>query len=129
MATAHAIHKFMRCSRDAITVRVARWGLGKDIDPRDLFELKALDESHAQKRSLEEERAKNTALDSELKELAIAEKRGRLADIEPLMAAENDIHESIAATIKASGMPEDRIDDCLTKIRDHVKAWGEGFDP
>ncbi len=52
------------------------------------------------------------------------ELEGELAPIGPLMAAENDLHERISQTIKQSGMPPERIEDCLGAIRDHVKAWG-----
>ena len=80
-----------------------------------------LDANHEQALNLNEERAKNTALDSELKQIELDTARGKLADVDELLAKYCALLETIAATIKGSALEDDRKEDCFSAIRDALK--------
>ena len=127
MATVNAISQFTGFDRAAITRRVTRFGLKGDINCKDIFELKPLDEKHVNKLSLEEARTELAVEDARLKRLQAEKIEGKVADVDLLMQAENELFESIAAIIKSSMLEKDKKDDIFTAIRDHGRKWEDGF--
>lgn len=127
MPTAHAIHKFTRFSRPAIESRVERFGLSGDLDPRDILQLKPLEDLEEGNLDLQQERAKEAKASARLKTLQADEKEGRLADVEQLMEKLNELHEGFAQLIKSSDLPDDRKGDILGGIQDFTREWGASF--
>ena len=128
MPTINKIADFTGFDRAAITRRVKRFGLEKDINPKDIFNLKPLDQAHENKITLEAARTDLAIEDTRLKRLQAEKIEGQLADVDQLMEAENRLLEGIAAIVKASPLDDSRKEDIFTAIRDHGRKWEEGFD-
>lgn len=104
-------------SRDAITRRKKRFGLGDDFLLREICDLKPLDEAQAEMMSLEEARTLDTQAATKLKDRQIAELDGRLADVDELLASEAQCFEKIAAIIKRSRLDNSAKEDLFDEIR------------
>jgi len=109
--------------RQSITRRVKRWNLPANFDPKDVVQLKPLDDAHARHRSLEEARTELAIEDAELKRIQRKKMEERLADIEELLPAQLRLLEGIAAIVKSSPLEEDRKEDIFTAIQDFLKNW------
>ena len=127
MPTINGISDYTGFDRQAITRRVKRFGLTGDISCKDVFDLKPLDEKHANKLSLEEARTDLAVEDARLKRLQAEKIEGKVADVDLLLQAENELLEGIAAIIKSSSLEKDKKDDIFTAIRDHGRKWEDGF--
>ena len=128
MPTCTAIAQFTGFDRHSIKTRQTRWGLGKEIDPKAVLQLRPLDEQHAQRISLEAARTDLAIEETRLKRLQAEKIEGEVAEVSALMKAENDLLEGIAQIIKGSDLNERAKDDIFNAIRDHGKKWAEGFD-
>ena len=128
MPSTNAISEFTGFDRAAITRRVKRFNLGKEVACKDIFDLKPLDEAHEKKMSLEAARTDLAIEDTRLKRLQAEKIEGQLADVDKLMEAENRLLEGVAAIIKASTLEEERKEDIFTAIRDHGRKWEDGFE-
>ena len=128
MASINSISDFTGFDRAAITRRVKRFELTGEISCKDIFDLKPLDEKHANKLSLEEARTDLAVEDTRLKRLQAEKIEGTVADVDLLMRAENELLEGIASIIKSSALEKDKKDDIYTAIRDHGRKWEEGFE-
>lgn len=113
--------------RDSISTRIKRFGLGDDWQPKDVIMLRPLDDTHASKRSLEDERAELARQQARVAKFKADELEGRLADVDELLARYAALLETIAATIKTSLLEDDRKEDIFTSLRDALKERGESF--
>ena len=112
--------------RESIQRRVRRFNLDPNHpDPKKIFDLKPMDDTHQKQRSLEEARTELALEDAELKRLQRKKMEERLADIDDLMPAELKLLEGISAIIKSSPLEEDRKQDIFSAIQDYVKHWEE----
>jgi len=125
MPTVNEIATWTGFSRASITTRVKRWGLGKNVDPKAVLDLRPLDQAHASKRSLEEQRALESFEATRLKRMQADKMEGRTCDVDEVLEAVNELHEGVAQLIKTSGLSEDRKEDIFSALRDHVRKWGE----
>lgn len=126
MPSIREISDFTGFARDSITTRTKRFGLDLDkLTCKQVLQLIPLDEDHGIRRSLEEERANNTRLDSQLKQIQIEKLEGKLADVDELLAATNELHDGIAAIIRSSDLGDDEKGDIFSRIQDFGKGWGE----
>ena len=127
MPTINAIAEFTTFDRSTITRRVKKFNLGKEICCKELFDLKPLDEAHAQKISLESARTDLAIEDTRLKRLQAEKIEGQLADIDEVLEAEGQLLEGIAAIIKASSLDDGRKEDIFSAIQDHAKQWAKNY--
>ena len=128
MPTCTAIAQFTGFDRHSIKTRQTRWGLGKEIDPKAVLQLRPLDEQHAQRISLEAARTDLAIEETRLKRLQAEKIEGEVAEVSALMKAENDLLEGIAQIIKGSDLNARAKEAIFNAIRDHGKKWAEGFD-
>ena len=125
MASAYAIHKFTGFSRSAIDRRIGLWSLGDDPDPKQILQLKPLDEAHAQKISLEEARTALAVEDTALKRLQRERLEGKLTDIDIVIERTTELFDGIAGIIRTSELSDDRKGDIFAMVRQFGKEWGE----
>ena len=109
--------------RQAIKTRVVRFELGKNWRPKDLLDLKPLDDAHKITKSLEEARTELAIEDTRLKRLAAEKLEGQLADVAEIEEVTNELFESIAAVIKSSELSDEKKEDIFTAIQDLGKTW------
>ena len=110
-------------SREAIRTRIARFNLGENWQPKDILELKPLDEAHKGRKSLEEARADLATEQTLLTRLKREEMEGRLADIHQLIEAETKMLNGIAGIIRGSSLSDERKEDVFTALQDHAEIW------
>ena len=113
-------------SRDAIRARVSKFNLGDDPDPKRIFKLIPLSDEQERKVSLEESRTELAVQQARVARLNAEKMEGRLADVDELMTAENELLEGIASIIRSSDLDDGRKDDIFTAIRDHGRRWADG---
>ena len=123
----NAIAEFTGFDRGALTKRAKRLGLSGDINPKLLLQLIPLDEAQEGALDLQQERAKEARESARLKRLQADEKERKLADVDWLMEANNELLEGIAQNIKKSDLADDRKEDCLDAIAEHLRKWGEQY--
>ena len=123
MPTAHQIAKFTRFSREAIDLRVKRKGLSGDIDPREVIQLTPL-ESQPGQMTLEKARTELALQQARKAKVVADEAEGSVVQVEDVRADMTALLETIAATIKASGISAKQQND-LFKI---IREGGEEFD-
>ena len=128
MPSCTAIAQFTGFDRNSIKTRQMRWGLGKEIDPKKVLQLKPLDEQHAQRISLEQARTDLAVEETRLKRLQAEKIEGEVAGVTELMEAENALLEGIAQIIRGADLSDRSKEDIFNAIRDHGKKWAEGFE-
>ena len=128
MPSCTAIAQFTGFDRNSIKTRQMRWGLGKEIDPKKVLQLRPLDEQHAQRISLEQARTDLAVEETRLKRLQAEMIEGEVAGVTELMEAENALLEGIAQIIRGSDLSDRSKEDIFNAIRDHGKKWSEGFE-
>ena len=128
MPSCTAIAQFTGFDRNSIKTRQMRWGLGKEIDPKKVLQLRPLDEQHAQRISLEQARTDLAVEETRLKRLQAEKIEGEVAGVTELMEAENALLEGIAQIIRGSDLSDRSKEDIFNAIRDHGKKWAEGFE-
>ena len=128
MPSCTAIAQFTGFDRNSIKTRQMRWGLGKEIDPKKVLQLRPLDEQHAQRISLEQARTDLAVEETRLKRLQAEKIEGEVAGVTELMEAENALLEGIAQIIRGSDLSDRGKEDIFNAIRDHSKKWAEGFE-
>lgn len=108
------------CSRDALNIRKSRWNLEPPYEPEQFasWVLKPIDEKQANALSLEEARAIDTELASDLKRLAIAEKENKLIEWTELLEIMNPRIANVANIIRQSTMTDEAKERCLDEISD-----------
>jgi hypothetical protein len=115
-------------SREAIRTRISRFNLGENWQPKDILELKPLDEAHGRRKSLEEARAELATEQTLLTRLKREELEGRLADIYELIEAETKMLNGIAGIIRGSSLSDERKEDVFTALQDHAENWRAGHE-
>ncbi len=100
-------------SRESITLRVRRWDLPKDFEPKDVLQLIPLDEHQKQLVSLEEARARQSLADAQLKEAQLKKIESRYADAEEVATFLGQFCGTVAEIIKQSDLDETRKADIL----------------
>ena len=110
-------------SREAIRTRIKRFNLSENWNPKDIMELKPLDETHSAKISLEQARTELAQEETALKRLKREHLEGKLCDVELILAAEERLLSGIASIIRNSDIEEDRKIDIFTAIQDHGDNW------
>lgn len=110
--------------RQAIKARVVRFELGEKWKPKQILELKPLDEDHKNKKSLEEARTELAIEDTRLKRLSAEKIEGQLADVNELSEITSELFETIAAIIKGSELSAEKKEDIFSAIKDSSKEWG-----
>ena len=128
MPSCTAIAQFTGFDRNSIKTRQMRWGLGKEIDPKKVLQLRPLDEQHAQRISLEQARTDLAVEETRLKRLQAEKIEGEVAGVTELMEAENALLEGIAQIIRGSDLSDRSKEDIFNAILDHGKKWSEGFE-
>ena len=128
MPSCTAIAQFTGFDRNSIKTRQMRWGLGKEIDPKKVLQLRPLDEQHAQRISLEQARTDLAVEETRLKRLQAEKIEGEVAGVTELMEAENALLEGIAQIIRGSDLSDRSKEDIFHAIREHGKKWAEGFE-
>lgn len=127
MASVRELANITGYSRDAINMRVKRWGLGSNPDPKRILQLIPLDQDHEERLSLEQQRTEESRENTRLKKLAADKLEAKLADVDELMAAENELFSGILAIIKTSELSEDRKEDIYSAFREHTRTWRDGL--
>ena len=110
-------------SREAIRTRISRFNLGENWQPKDILELKPLDEAHKGRKSLEEARAELAVEQTRLTRVKREEMEGRLADVHQLIEAETKMLNGIAGIIRGSSLSDEREEDVFTALQDHAENW------
>ena len=110
-------------SREAIRTRISRFDLGENWQPKDILELKPLDEAHKGRKSLEEARAELAVEQTRLTRVKREEMEGRLADVHQLIEAETKMLNGIAGIIRGSSLSDERKEDVFTALQDHAESW------
>ena len=128
MPSCTAIAQFTGYDRNSIKTRQMRWGLGKEIDPKKVLQLRPLDEQHAQRISLEQARTDLAVEETRLKRLQAEKIEGEGAGVTELMEAENALLEGIAQIVRGSDLSDRGKEDIFNAIRDHGQKWSEGFE-
>ena len=100
-------------------------GQAKLVETRLLLQLVPIPtrNSTGDSSTLEEARIKQTLADARVKELTAQKLEGTLADVEEVLAAQNEIMDDVAAMIKASGLTQNEKEEILGRIADAARAW------
>ena len=110
-------------SREAIRTRIKRFNLPDNWNPKDIMELKPLDQTHSSKMSLEQARTELAQEETALKRLKREHLEGKLCDVDLILDAEERLLSGIASIIRNSDIEEDRKIDIFTAIQDHGDQW------
>lgn len=110
-------------SREAIRLRVQKFGLPEKFHGKDVVDLKPLDEKQKQRITLEEARTEETIQSTELKRIQRERLESELAPVDELKAEESRLLEGIAAIIRSSPLEDTRKEDIFSAINDHLDTW------
>ena len=111
-------------SRDAIKLRVERFKLATKFDPKDVLELKSLGEKQEATRQLEQERAELAHQQARKARVVADLAEGSVIALADARADFAELLDTIASTVKASGMAKKAQADLFTTIR----KGGEAFE-
>lgn len=117
-----AMHKWTGFSRDAIRARFDRFGLGKTADPREVIQLKPLDDL-AKSGTLEEARKRQAEADAHLKELQAQKLQAELASVDDIRGELASLFEQFAAEIRKSQLDEGTKQDMLEQMTAYLEKW------
>ena len=100
-------------------------GQAKMVETRLLLQLVPIPtrNSTGDSSTLEEARIRQTVADARVKELTAQKLEGTLADVEEVLAAQNEIMSDVAGMIKASGLTQNEKEEILGRIADAARAW------
>ena len=121
-------------NRETVGKRIAQFGLleqegpkgAKLFDTRALIQLKPPPSRGEGASTLEEARIRSEIAKAENYELDALRKRGELASVDELLAAQNMILDEISALVKKSSMSDVEKEDCLSMLAGiPKKCWGE----
>lgn len=109
-------------SREAIDRRIVRFELdSENFSPKEVLQLKPLNNMEADKLSLEEARTNQAIEDTALKRAQRMKIEGDLAPVEELQAEVTELLDGMGKIIAASPLDEDRKEDILGQMKEFVK--------